>query len=285
MILPTVKLVDWLLSKVKAILSDAVIRKLDAVLLLVGGFGAYVLIALAAVTTLVIGIRMGSATLIIGAIVAVPVGLVLQYLSTKMLGSVDRLLNSTRTEMTSAGFLEVVAVVLIVLAIVAPILGVVDAIENTSLIPLATGAAVAVLALYGAAVALNPVLVNVHISGAATIGLEAVGIVTFLLKTFYRFTPVAFGVFVVYISILLLELLIISFGSGFAGAGLVLTGVLWNAALALLWPFVAYIVFVCVYLAVDLVRSIVLVGRVADQYRRPEDAKAIPPETSADIKG
>jgi len=285
MILPTVKLVDWLLSKVKAILSDAVIRRLDALLLLVGGFGAYALIALAAITTLVIGIRLGSATLIIAAIVAVPVGLVLQYLSTKMLGSVDRLLNATRTEMTSAGFLEVVAVVLIILAIVAPILGIVDAIERTSLIPLATSVAAAVLALYGAAVALNPVLVNVHISGAATIGLEAVGIVTFLLKTFYRFTPVAFGVFVVYVSILFLELLIISFGSGYAGAGLVLTAVLWNAALALLWPFVAYIVFVTVYLAVDLVRSILLVGRVADQYRRPDDAKAIPPETSDDIKG
>jgi hypothetical protein len=281
MTFPTVKWVDWVLARIRALLSVKLIHTLDRWLVLIGGYGAYALILLAAVTLLVVGIRLGSAELIIGGLLVIPGGVLLQYLSTKMLDSVGRLIDSTSTEITSRGFLEVVAVVFVILAVALPIIGIVQAIEELSLIPLASYIGLGLLFAYSSAIALNSSLVNVHVSPTASIGQEAIGITTFFIKALYRFTPVAFGVLVVVFAVYWLQLLIESFGAGVGAVAFVAVILILYSAAALVWPLVAYLFFIVTYLVIDVLRAILTAGQVAHQYRKAEPQAALPTDQAA----
>jgi hypothetical protein len=269
---PTVRLVDAFLNFCRRILSEERIRWLDRTVTRVGGYGMYALIAVLALLFVVVAIRANDLSLFLLAIALVPVGIVLQYVAIKMLGAVERLIASSRTELTSPGFLDVVALISVLVAVLAPIFGLLAAIGASDLGPLLGSLFVMVLSGYTAAIALNPAVVNVHIARSASIGQEAVGLITFAMKGFYRFTPVGFGVLVVLATIGALAMLIraIAGGLNFYAAQEGAMAVLGSAGFAVLLPFLGYVLFVLLYLVVDFYRSIFLVAQVASLYRRQD---------------
>lgn len=270
--LPTVRLVDSLLNACRRLLSEKRVRWVDRTGANVGGYAMYGLIVVLALLFIVVAIRVDDVSLFLIAIALVPAGIVLQYVALKMLGTVERLIASSRTELTSSGFLDVVALINILAAVLAPLAGLVSALSLGDLTPLLSGLFFMVLCGYTAAIALNPHVVNVHLARSASIGQEAVGIITFLMKGFYRFTPVGFGVLVTLATISAVVMLIgaiVGEVNAYAAPTQAMA-TLGLTLVAVLLPLLSYVVFVLLYLVIDLYRSIFLIAQVASLYRRQE---------------
>ncbi len=271
MYLPTVKLVDWLLDLCRKVLTAGLVQRVDRLFVMAGGYGMYVLMGLVAMIFIVAAIRFNDLSLFIGGIAVVPVGIVLQYIAIKMLSSVDRLIASSRTEMASTGFLDIMSLLNVLAAIIAPLAGLGAAISLRLMEPIYAGIALGLFCAYGAALALNPQSVNVHVSGNASIGQEAIGLLTFIMKGLYKVTPIAFGVGIVVSALTTLGLFIdllrteAHYGYGF---GVLLSTVAATAAPPILLPVIGYLLFLIFYLMVDLYRSILLIAQIAAQYRR-----------------
>ena len=100
---PTVALVDKLLGLCRRGLSATLVRRVDRLMVLVGGYGIYALIAMLVILLVTIAIRIGDISFVLFAVGVVPAGLVFQYVAVKMLDAVERLVGSSRTELASAG--------------------------------------------------------------------------------------------------------------------------------------------------------------------------------------
>ena len=264
---PTVSLVDIILRFCKRLLSEQLIKVSDRVLTLVGGWAIYVLTLIIFIVLLTAAIQSRQTAFFFIALAILPGGIVAQYVAVKMLDAVDRLINSTRTELNSRSFLEVIALIGVLLAVSLPIIGLFQAIDFGSIAVFLVSLFVAVLAVYVAAVSLNPQIVNVTVSPAASIGQEAVGILTFAIKTLYKFVPVGFGVGIV----------VLCFGWGQVLIQLIqqspmvfvsLEVLVVPTALILILPLVGYLIFILSYLVIDLYRAILSMASVAEGYRR-----------------
>ena len=276
---PTVRIVDALLGICRRLLSESRVRQIDRSVTNLGGYAMYGLILLLALLLVVVAIRGNNLGLFVLAIVVVPVGIVLQYVALKMLGSVDRLIASSRTELTSSGFLDVVALINVLTAALAPLAGLLAAISFAEIGPFLSGLFVMALCGYTAAIALNPAVVNVHIARSASIGQEAVGIITFGMKGLYRFTPIGFGVLVILATIATAVLLVQALTGHLSGhaAQTEATSVLLFTLTAVLLPFFGYVFFVLFYLVIDFYRSIFLIAQIVSLYRRQDQPPGPPP--------
>jgi hypothetical protein len=276
MTFPTVRLVDALLAACRKGLSERRMRRFDQFAARLGGYAVYALIVILVLTFGLAGLRAGEPGTALVGLVVIPAGIVLQYVALKMLSTVDRLIASSRTELTSSGFLDIVALLNLLGAVLAPLAGLFSAMALSDLGPMLSGLFVMALCGYVAALALSPGLVNVHTARSASIGQEAVGIVTFAMKSLYRFTPVGFGALSLLATVAAAVLLVrVAIGDA-AGAGEI-WGVVGLTLFAVLLPPVGYVAFVLLYLFVDLYRSIFLVAQVASLYRR-QDPPAAPPQ-------
>jgi hypothetical protein len=237
-------------------------------------FTAAVLIIL---DLLVIGVAAESGKFVVGALVFIPAAIIGLYVALKMIGAVEPLIQSTRTELTSSAFLDVMGLTAVVAAVLGLIWGIVQALDQTAMQPLYIGITQFVFFAYAAGVALNPGTINVHITRDATIGQEAVGILTFFMKVTYKFVPFWFGLGLLLATIMALETLLLAFGAeGHALMGSAMHGIntLWVFGSACLSPFLAYIAFTIYYLFIDVLRSILLLGQVGGRYAREEETKS-----------
>ena len=278
---PTVALVDKLLGLCRRGLSATLVRRVDRLMVLVGGYGIYALIAMLVILLVTIAIRIGDISFVLFAVGVVPAGLVFQYVAVKMLDAVERLVGSSRTELASAGFLDVASLVGVVLAVLAPIGGIISAVQFGSFAALFSGLATGLLSAYFAAIALNHTLINVHVSTGATIGQEAIGVITFFLKALYKLTPIAFGAGVVVQTVIGIDGLIGVLSGSFFGLNAL--SLLLAPFAVMLLPLIAYVVFISAYLLLDVWRAILAAGQVADRYRQPTAepaAGAAPPQAA-----
>jgi len=262
---PTVVLIDKLLDYCRGFLSVTLINLADRIGVLVGGWAIYGIAALLFIVGLVAGIRGDSAGTIIFAVLLLPIGVVLQYVAVKMLDAVDRLVESTPTSMHGEGFLSVIAVAAgLIGAIGVPvsvIFGIIAAARgNFGVLMLVM---VAVYFVYLAALALNPTRIAVSHTDDNTIGQEAIGLATFVLKSFYKFVPVLFGVTAVVVAIMTILALVQIIGLP-KGAGRFAPNV-FNATammfiLLCLIPLLGYILFLGYYLFIDVLRALLTLG-------------------------
>ena len=258
---PTVWIIDKVLEICRALLGEKVINRTDSIAVLVGGWGLYVVTVLLFLGMLILGARAGNVELILYAIAILPIGILLHWVAIKLLDTNERLIASTPTAIRSDNFLNVVAVLLILVGIigipVTLVLGIIDAIKGdyTTLEMVGETA----LALYIGILALNPARVNVRHSPEATIGQEAIGILTFGLKALYKTVPLFFGIFIVVVGIMSFVLLIQSIADPLSAARGVFNALYWYA-IAALSPIIGYLLFLLFYVGIDVVRSILTLG-------------------------
>lgn len=237
-----------------------------------GYYGLYVGMAMLLVHALVLGATAGSLPIALAVSAAgILVLVVLQYASGKFLASLDTLNRSTSGRMSSSALPDCFALLsmctglalLVALVIVALPLG------NFSMILLAVGAFI--LCEYAAILSLTLDALNIKVETDASAGEEAVGILSFLVKLILRLVPVAFGVGVALgICDLIIASASVASGSGsetIATIGPVMavpaSGSVLFAAAAL--PIVAYVLFILAYLFVDVLHSILTLGRLLKQ--------------------
>ena len=204
---------------------------------------------------------------------------VAQFAASRFLGAATRALASTPSQVSSSAFLECVGLFVLLAAAGTLVGGVVASIQSSSILPMLPALFTSAALVYFGAVALHPLLVNVELS-VATAGEEAIGLLSFFVKTSLKLAPLFFALLAVagslatmtgffesgqgFVSVVASVLetvpLPIAIPYGFAGSAVVL--------FACLIPIGMYALFLVQYLAIDVLHAILSVPNKLDALRR-----------------
>lgn len=192
----------------------------------------------------------------IGWLVVLPL---LQYTAIEFLGATRDLVQSNKTQLGSESFLRCYALVALVAAILIFVGSIVWAADAGQLQIFLFGLAFTALSVATAWLALNPSLVAIEVNRSSSAGEEALGILSFFVKTGVRLVPIFYGVTLLVGAIHGVLLVLGMIGDtrieligAVARAELTAPMLLWAA----LSPFLAYIAFVFYFLVIDLLRGI-----------------------------
>lgn len=192
----------------------------------------------------------------VGWLVALPL---LQYVAVQFLDTTRSMVATNGTPLGSQAFLRAYALVALVAGIVSLVLALGRGIDAGSLQVFLYGLGMAALCLATAWLALNPSLLGIRVNARTNAGEEAIGVLSFFVKTGVRLVPIFYGVaFVVGAVHGLLVLLGMVGDSQFQLAQAVMRAEM--SAPLLIWaalsPLVAYVGFVVFFLAIDLMQAI-----------------------------
>ena len=268
---PLVKVTDGLLAQARSLLSESLIEWLSRMAMLVGlwamvGFAGLMLIA-----GIVVAIDMDSIDPFGIFLAKAVLGLALLYTAAKFGHTGVMLIRSSPSSLSGRSFLNSVALIGLLLAVVSLIGGIAMGIREDAIEHVWEGLVGAVFLTLIAGLALSPSLVNCGIQKGASAGREFLGILAFIVKSVLRIVPVIFGVAVSIGTLLLVIELIRYLAAGDAdkldrlvgmmGLGV---GILMAAAL----PVLAYLLATLYYLVIDLALAILGLPQKLDQSRR-----------------
>jgi hypothetical protein len=188
----------------------------------------------------------------------------LQYTAVQFLGASRSLVLSNTTTLGSQAFLRSYALIALVAALVAFVGGTALAFQFGSVAPFLSGLAATVLWLATAWLALNPDLLGIRVSEQSSAGEEAIGILSFFIKSAVRIVPLFYGVALTVGAIQAVVLLLSMIGASrpeIAGSIMGAQGMAFGLVLVIIAPFLAYIAFVVYFLVIDLMRSILSIPR------------------------
>ena len=190
---------------------------------------------------------------------------VVQYTAHRFLNAGDALIKNNPTQLASQAFLDCFAFLTLIGGVVLLILHVVNAIRFGSLEVFLMGLGYFVVLEFFALVAFNAGEVTIKIVKNNSAGQEAIGIITFFIKSFMRLIPIFFGVLVAVYTIMLFIAAIGLLGSrpdiAWDRGSMHATQILGAALL----PFISYILFALFYLCVDVIRSILSIPEKLDK--------------------
>lgn len=236
-------------------------RRFDDIVdrLITAGHWSLLLAAVLGLLIELIGAMAGSGSAIlwgIGWLIALPL---LQYTAVQFLGVTRELVQSNRSSLGSEAFLRCYALVALVAAILILVGAIIWSIDAGSVQIFLFGLAFTALSVATAWLALNPELLAIRVDRQSSAGEEALGILSFFVKTGVRLVPIFYGVTLV---VGVIQAVIILLGMIGASQAELLAAVS-RAELSapiLLWaalsPFLAYLAFVFYFLVIDLMRGI-----------------------------
>jgi hypothetical protein len=231
----------------------------------IGHLGIIVAAVLGFLFALIFAIRTNSFMGFLMGIAWVLLIFVVQYTAHRFLNAGDALIKNNPTQLSSQAFLDCFAFLTLIGGVVLLIIHIVTAIRVGSLEVFLEGLGAFVVLEFFALVAFNAGEVTIKIVKDNSAGQEAIGIITFFIKSFMRLVPIFFGVLVAVYTIMLFIAAIGFFGKypeiawyrGNAHAIQILS--------AALLPFISYILFALLYLCVDVIRSILSVPAKLDK--------------------
>jgi hypothetical protein len=183
---------------------------------------------------------------------------VAQYAAFKFSSTARGLIRTSGSQLSSQSFLVCLALWSLILGIITLVGFTYMAIRMDSFSSFGMGVGAFVIFELVVWLCLNPVLLNISIIPASTAGEEAIGVLTFFMKTLLRLVPIAFGVGVIVGDVEIIAAIIRLFrGQEYSVMG-VASGawmVLGSAAL----PLIGYVLFVLNYLVLDIIRAILSV--------------------------
>lgn len=190
---------------------------------------------------------------------------VVQYTATRFLDTGETLIKNNPTQLSSKAFLDCFGFLTMIGGVVILVISIVELIKGGTIHNFLMGLANFIILELLALLAFNPDEITIKIAKGNSAGQEAIGIVTFFIKSFLRLVPIFFGVLIVIGTIMLLIALIKLFGRNpaFAWAqGEVYAKQILSAGLL---PFIAYILFALLYLCIDVIRSILSIPEKLDK--------------------
>ena len=279
---------DILLDGLRKRYSAAFVENTGKLFRTIGSYGLFAAMAVVAAFAVIETVKTHAPGSIISGVVVVLVLVALQYVAGKFCDALEQLNRTTSSSLSSPAFPDCCALMNLAAGAALLIGSIIMAVQlamHSSLVPGIAALLVGLLAMlvsgYLAILALNLSALNVSIDPQVRAGEEAIGVVTFSLKTLLRFTPVAFGAGVICGTVLMgyacYQALTTSGAAaaaaglggidiGAAGlaaagmmiepgfgmtAGLARTVLLWSAAL----PFVAYLLFILYCLLIEVCRA------------------------------
>ena len=257
-----VKKMDGLLDLAKKPLNESFFDQSSLFLTRLGNFGLLISALVTLVLFIVLTFRMGFDSLFLG--IAFVLGLLLaQYVALKFLDSGVSLVKASPSKLSSKAFLECFAMLALVGGLAILIYQITDAISSKNLDSLWQGLAFFALSWFMACIALNPSMVNISMKKDTGTGEEAIGVISFFLKSMVRLAPIVFGVGVTIYTVDLVIKLFYSFGTADAVAEMY-SGLFETMKLLLTFgaiPLIAYLAFLAGYLAIDLIRALLSLNK------------------------
>lgn len=292
------------ISRIEKIIEAAATRfdkgfvdRMDARMLKAGDVSALIVGALSGVLVgLFVHQTKGPLEGILSAVIGIAIGLMISsllvFIARKMTASIGSLLTRSRTEVSTSGYFLCLSLfgLLIVcgLALAAVALIVITggafepqrsrAFGNLWMLILLCGGAV--ITMYYTALTLNPTILNVQVVKNATIGQEAVALASFWVKLAYKGVPIYYGVGMLSAAILSFASLWLPISGLFSGYLAIEIAIAAGTA-----PFTGYMAFLSVFVVIDVLRVILLIGRFLDNSmagtKSPSSSAGPPPTQKA----
>ena len=257
-----VKLLEKFIEFIKGVLTADLLNFSIKWLTKIGHIAILVAAAVGFIFGIIAAIRApeGSNFGFINVIIFVIAIFVRQYTAYRFLPTGDKLIANNPTRLASKAFLDCFGFIAMLAGLVYLFYNIYMAIKLPHIVPFLMGLGAFVLCEFIALIAFNAETVSMEIVQEASAGQEAIGIITFFMKTALRLVPIAFGIGIAVFTVLMF---IDSFGffsdAKFGFAAMVTKA---DANLILFFtilPFLAYIIFVLCFLIIDVIRSILAI--------------------------
>ena len=257
--------IAWMLSLFRDAFGVVAFLACERLLLQLSGFAALAAAMMGLSFGVIGAIRTDSLVLLLmGAGWFVAVNLA-YFVGTKMLTACAVTLKNTPSKISSEDYLEVLGLSCVVVLLVLLGGSAYWAIKVGAMTPVWWALGGAVIAIWFAAMYLNPSLISTRVHPSASAGEDAVSLSVLVLKTFVRLAPMVFSVLTLTGAGLLgwgLWRLVGSEGFELFQGGVASFSGFAIVALGLLYPLYAYLGFVLGYLILDLARSILAMPRL-----------------------
>jgi len=229
-----------------------------------GGHWALLLIALLGLLIqLVAATQFGGGEILwgIGWLVALPL---LQYVAIQFMDATRSMVTANTTNLSSDAFLRCFALVALVAALVSLITAFVQGVELASFRVFLSGLDITALCIAVAWLALNPSLLGIRVSSQSTASEEAIGVLSFFMKSLVRIVPIFYGVTMIVVFVLGVVLLLGMIGADSAGIAVAVTRAQFAVPVvitAVLAPLAAYVAFALYFLVIDMMRGLLTIPR------------------------
>lgn len=263
--LVVVNLVEKVVEFFRGLLNKNILAFCIRWLTWIGHLGILAAAALGFLFAIIYAIRTNSFTGFLYGIGWVILIFVIQYTAKRFLPAGDGLIKNNPTQLGSKAFLDCYGFLVLIGGIIVLIMSIISAVRAGSIQPFLWGLGVFLFLEFLALVSFNPDEITIKIVEDNSAGQEAIGIVTFFIKSFMKLVPIFFGIFIVIGVIKLFIDLIGLFGSNVGGAWFSgnesAEGILYAALL----PFLAYVFFAFAYLVIDIIKAILSIPEKLDK--------------------
>lgn len=249
-----VNLLEKLVEVFKGILTSSFFAFCVKWVTRIGHLAIIVAAGLGFLCALIFAIRADSFIGFLYGIVWVLLIFVAQYTANKFLDAGETLIQNNPTQLSSKAFLDCVGFLSMIGGVVALIIHIIRLIQGETFRDFLIGLGIFIFLEFLALLAFNHDEITIKVVKGNSAGQEALGIVTFFIKSYMKLIPIFFGVLIVVGTILLFIGLIGLFGDNpsmeniFEAAAITL--------IAALLPFIAYIAFALFYLCIDVIKAI-----------------------------
>lgn len=192
----------------------------------------------------------------------------LQYTAIKFNRSNRQLIKASPTDIGTASFLECMALIFFIGGLLILIVCTVTAIRMESWGWFGWAMGGFILAELLVWMCLNPSLLDISITPAATVGLEAMGVLSFLLKVFLRLVPMAYGAGAILGGCGVFWALIELFRNNGGSGGLMMAPGTWTVLSSAALPWMAYLAFLIAMLGLEVTKAILGIPSRLDALRR-----------------
>ncbi|MCC6124284.1 MAG: DUF4339 domain-containing protein [Pirellulales bacterium] len=255
---PSKHLFDLLLDFVRSQFTASFVESTTRRLVTVGKFGLYAAMGLTLLFWLLLAMKTHEYVNILIGIISFLVLAVLQYIGSRFCEASERLNRNTSATLSSTVFLDCFALFNIVIGATALLGSLAAGIPAKEAWWIITGLASFIISQYLAFIALNPSTIHVNIVSEQRAGEEALGLISFLVKSQLKLVSVVFGIIAIAGSLMLLDAGIELFTTNPLIAARIASFAITALVTAAALPLVAYLIFLSIYLLLDTLRAILV---------------------------
>lgn len=281
------KFIDQKLKQLRHILTIGLLEKVEKSFIVVAEIATQLAAVLGSLIAVVLAIKTDSLQIFLASFAWVFTLIICYYIGGKLQNACQKTLESNPSSIGNQEYLDVVTVLNLIGAAASLLAGIYFAVKFSHLEAFVIGFGIALLLTYSAWLTLQPALLTTYVQESSSAGLDAIAILVLANKIYLRSNKIIFGLLTAIGTVLLVQALFNSFGEpyeilmggfqGLLGFILVIAG--------LTAPFACYILFVFSYMLLDVMRSILGLGKPNLPIKATEqqsDATSSEPSISAD---
>ncbi len=257
------KFIDQKLDQLRHILTVSLFVKVEKFFIVVAEIATPLAAVLGSLIALVLAIKTDSFQIFLASFAWILTLVVCYYIGGKLQNACHKTLESNPSSIGNQEYLDVVTVLNLVGAATSLLAGIYFAVKFSYLQAFLIGFGIALLLTYSAWLTLQPALLTTYVQESSSAGLDAIAILVLANKIYLRSNKIIFGLLTAIGTVLLVQALFNSFGEpyqimmggfqGLLGFILVIAG--------LTAPFACYVLFVFSYMLLDVMRSMLGLGK------------------------